>query len=464
MSNLGFLFNPTSIALVGISASDPFQPTRFAFLLAHVEQFKGKLYVVHPKGTREDFMGVDVYPSLADIPGPVDYVISTVSRERTPQVATESTAKGVKAMLVYTAGYSESGDKEGIEAERELVRICREGNVRLVGPNSMGIYCPKSGMSFGPDVSTEAGSIGFIGQSGGFLMRSGALMPQHGVRFSKIISYGNAADLNECDYVEYLTQDPDTKIIGAYIEGTKEPRRFLKVLAEAAAAKPTIIVKGGLTQAGSRAAASHTASLAGSKEVWEAAIRQTGAIQVADLDELEDMFLTFQFVPPPKGRRMVVLGTGGGNGVFAADDCDREGFVLPPFDAAMREKLGGAKFTNPMDNVLLFGYKVGLGLLQALSRMDEFDCMLAYLSADVVPQSVDTVQHGLGRTLDAVIDFAKESPKPFLLVVTPTYIEFGLKEKAWNSGVLANYITTARATKALNRMMSYYEMKAQRQA
>lgn len=153
-----------------------------------------------------------------------------------------------------------------------------------------------------------------------------------------------------------------------------------------------------------------------------------------------------------------------GNSVFAADDCEREGFVLPPFDAAMREKLGGAKFTNPMDNVLLFGYKAGLGLLQALSRMDEFDCILAYLSADVVPQSVESVQHGLSRTLDAVIDFAKESPKPLLLVVTPTYVELGLKEKASNSGVLANYPTTARATKALNRMMSYYEMKARRAA
>jgi len=450
--------------MVGISASDLMSPTRFAFLLAHVEQFKGKLYVVHPTGTREDFMGVDVYPSLADIPGPVDHVISAVSRERTGQVAKECIAKGVKGILVYTAGYSETGEKEGIETERELVRICREGNLRLVGPNCMGIYCPKSGMTFGPDVSTEAGSVGFIGQSGGLLMRSGALMPRHGVRFSKIISYGNAADLDECDYIEYLVQDPDTKIIGAYIEGVKDGQRLLKVLKQAAAAKPTIIVKGGLTQAGSRAAASHTASLAGSKEVWEAAMRQTGAIWVADLDELEDMFLAFQFVPPPKGRRIVVLGTGGGNGVFAADDCEREGFVLPPFDAAMREKLGGANFTNPIDNVLLFGYKAGLGLLQALSRMDEFDCMLAYLSADVVPQSVDTVQHGLGRTLEAVIDFAKESPKPLLLVITPTYAEFGLKEKAWNSGVLALYPTTARATKALARLMSYYEMKAQREA
>lgn len=191
-----------------------------------------------------------------------------------------------------------------------------------------------------------------------------------------------------------------------------------------------------------------------------------------ELDELLDTLAAFQRVPPPKGRRIGVVGTGGGNSVQAADDCERAGFFLPPYPATVKEKLmeskfftgPGSSYANPMDTaMMLFGRSNVQMVLDTVSQLDDIDCMLVIFAVDMLPLTMESVQYGLNRSLEAILEFAKSSPKPLMLVIPPPFIEFGLQEKAFAGGV-ALYPTTGRATKVLARVMSYHETKAQREA
>lgn len=282
--SLEFLFHPRSIALVGITTVHSEHWTR-AFLDGLLEfQFEGPIYLVNPKGGK--IQGLKVFTSLQDIPGNIDYAISLVPAPAAPRLVEDCAHKGVRAMHFCTAGFSETGEAEGIRLENELVELARRNHIRVIGPNCMGIYCPQSRLSFGPIFPKESGPVGVISQSGGnvnYLVRQGGL---RGVHFSKAISYGNACDLNESDFLEYLASDVDTKIIAMYIEGIKDGNRFRQVLAEATKEKPVILLKGGLTEGGTRAVAGHTAALAGSQVAWDSLCKQLNIMRVDSLDEL----------------------------------------------------------------------------------------------------------------------------------------------------------------------------------
>jgi acyl-CoA synthetase (NDP forming) len=266
--SLEYIFHPRSVAIIGIP-SDQAQPIGSGLLDPFSElEFDGKLYPVNPKGGK--WRSLKVYSSLEEIPGPVDYVIVAIPASATPKLIEDCVAKGVKAALFVAAGFSEVGTEEGRRLEEEIVEIARKGGVRIIGPNCFGIYCPKTKLSSGLGFPKECGNVGFISQSGGSYFYTVRAAASRGVRFSKAISYGNACDLNESDFLEYFAQDPDTEVIAAYIEGVKEGRRFLKALEEAAKMKPVIIHKGGYTEAGIKTAASHTGALAGENVIWDA--------------------------------------------------------------------------------------------------------------------------------------------------------------------------------------------------
>ena len=213
MSDLDHILHPRSIAVVGAS-SDPNNPIGQLWLRCAIDfGFGGELYPVNPKAS--DIMGLKCYPSIRDIPGPVDYAISLIPRHLVPQLLEDCGAKGVRTVHLFTAGFSETCEEEGIRLEEEVIRIAQNSGVRIIGPNCMGIYCPESGLSFNPNFSKEGGGVGYISQSGGNarkLTESGGI---RGLRFSKVISYGNASDLNEADFIEYLAHDPQTKVIAA---------------------------------------------------------------------------------------------------------------------------------------------------------------------------------------------------------------------------------------------------------
>ncbi len=212
------------------------------FLMSfHHFGLKGHVYPVHPK--ESEVGGLKCYPSVKDIPGPVDYVFGVIPARFTPQFMEDCVVKVVKVVSFFTAGFSESGEAKGKKLEAEIVQIARRGGIRVIGPNCVGIYCPSAGLSFCADFSRKSGSLSLLCQSGGntcYLVRA---FTTRGVYINKAVSYGNACDINETDLLEYFTHDPETRIITAYIEGVKDGKRFLRVLREAAQAKPVIILK-----------------------------------------------------------------------------------------------------------------------------------------------------------------------------------------------------------------------------
>jgi len=240
------LFHPTSIALAGVTVNNPQHWTR-TFLDSLLEfQFERPLYLVNPRGG--EIRGIKVYQRLADIPQNIDYVISTVPAKSGTGLIEECAHKGVKAVHFCTAGFSETGEEEGVRLEAQLADLSRKTGIRIIGPNCMGIYCPESRISFNIDFPKESGPVGFISQSGGNTAGLIRQVMSRGVRFSKVVSYGNACDLNETDFLEYLATDSETKIIGLYIEGVKDGRRFRQTLQKAAEEKHIILLKGGISR------------------------------------------------------------------------------------------------------------------------------------------------------------------------------------------------------------------------
>ena len=412
-SDLHFVFHPRSMAVVGLSPDPNGTWLNQVYLQAPVSAgFKGPIYPVNLKGGH--IGKLRVYTSLRDIPGPIDYVISCVPAQQVRSLLEDCLAAGVKVVQLYTAGFTETGRDDAAELQRQLVQIAERGGVRLIGPNCMGVYCPKTGMSFSMDFPREPGNVGLLCQSGGnatYLIRSGAV---RGMRFSKAISYGNACDVNECDILEYLTMDPDTEAIAAYIEGATDGRRLLDVLKRVASVKPVVVYKGGYSEAGARAAASHTGAMAGSQAVWDGLIRQTGAVRVGSIEEMADTLVAFLRMKPLRGVNTCVVGVGGGASVLATDELEKAGLRLPAIPADLQREMqqiippAGGMLNNPIDAFPLVGLLLrrqadGQGLISGAERGDQgwsdfiglieewkdIDLVVFHFAFDIPPIPVD---------------------------------------------------------------------------
>ena len=345
------IFNPRSVAVVGASNN----PTKFGhiFLKAMIDAGFPKIYPVHPKGG--EILGLKAYKSMEKIPDIVDYVVISISAKNIPDVILDCGKKGVKAVNIFTADYSESGTEEGKNREEALVKLAKSVNVRIIGPNCMGIYNPTSKIAFFPGISKEKGTVGFISQSGGHAEEFAFKGPALGVKYSKIVSFGNASDLDSTDFLEYLSCDSETEIIAIYIEGPKDGKRFFGALKEASKKKTVVVWKGGGTEGGSRACASHTGSLSGSNVIWQAALKQSGVISVNNAEEMGDTLQAITMIKPPKGNRISIVGAGGGASVSGTDDCERQGLSVQEFSPKTQEKLKkiipplGTGVKNPVD-------------------------------------------------------------------------------------------------------------------
>jgi acyl-CoA synthetase (NDP forming) len=348
------MFHPRSIAVVGISADPPKLWIRRLYLESFLKnRFPGQLYLVNPKGGEME--GLPLYRSLKDIPGPVDHVVMSVPAAHTPRIMEECRDVGARVVHVFSSGFAETGEPDRAELQDRLVEIARRGNMRILGPNCLGLFYPAGRIGLSPDLPMEPGPVGFLCQSGGnvtFMARHAAA---RGLRFSKIVSYGNACDIDECDLLEYFASDPETKVIAAYIEGAHDGVRLLKVLRQAAAAKPVVVFKGGFSPDGGRAAASHTGSLAGADTVWDGLLKQVGAIRVFSIEEMVDMLVALLRVRPFTGLNVCVIGHGGGASVMATDEMSRAGFRLIPIPEQVRSglkefvDLANSMLRNPLD-------------------------------------------------------------------------------------------------------------------
>jgi len=351
---LEYIFHPRSVAIAGVSTdtANPYIAEYYVEPLLKLG-YKGKIYPVNRKGG--EVLGLPVYASLKEAPRPVDHVVSCIPAEQIPQLLEECREVGAKVLQLYTAGFAETGEPTDMELQRQIVETAKHSNIRILGPNCMGLYCPRSGLSFSHKFPREPGPIGLISQSGSNSMYTIFQSMNRGLRFSKAISYGNASDINECDLLDYLADDPETKVIAAYIEGTNDGSRFRQVLARAASTKPVVIYKGGYTEGGTRAASSHTGALAGADDLWEGLLKQVGAIRVYTVEEMVDVLVALLYMKPPQGLHTCAAGNGGGASLLATDELERVGFKLPDISPDIRNRLKnlvgptGSMLRNPLD-------------------------------------------------------------------------------------------------------------------
>ncbi len=337
---LDAVFHPRAIALVGVPAN--MQGRGAGFLEALLDQGYDEhkpIYLVHPRAT--EISGIRAYPTILDCPDPVDHVISLIPRTAVETLVEQCVQKGVRSIHFFTAGFSESGEAGMADAELALAARARAGGVRVLGPNCMGLYVPEERISFGMDFPTESGNVMMISQSGANASNVVAGLAPRGLRFSKVVSFGNGSDIAAPELFDYAASDPDTAVVLSYIEGVRDGRAFFEAVKRCAAVKPTIILKGGFTAAGARAASSHTGSLAGSSAVFDALCRQAGALRVDSLDELYDMTVAVTTrVREVRGPRAVLAGGGGGFSVLSADAIAHHGLELP--DSAGGDAAGAA--------------------------------------------------------------------------------------------------------------------------
>jgi acetate---CoA ligase (ADP-forming) subunit alpha len=319
-------FEPKSIAIIG--ASNDMSKLGAADLRKLVNfGYKGKIYPVNAK---EDIVqGLKAYKSILDIPFPVDRAVVVLPSKFVPQIVKDCAQKGVKAVQIYSAGFGEMGE-EGKELEKEMIKNAKQYGMRIIGPNCIGTYCPTGGISFTKVKDPIEGSVAFISQSGGIAYDIVGNGDVRGIYYSKVISVGNCIDLDHSDYIEYLANDPSTKIIGMYLESIRDGMRFMEAIKKTTPHKPVVILKGGRTKSGNLSAASHTGNLAGNYEIWEALFRQTGAIPVRSLDEMYTVLLCLQNLQLNPSNKIAMVGNGGGATVLGTDVCEEVGLEFVP--------------------------------------------------------------------------------------------------------------------------------------
>lgn len=345
------IFSPKTVAVVGAPRS--FKPG-LVFLQALLDPgFKGKVFPINPRA--DEILGLKAYPSVRAVPERVDLAIVLIGVEQLMEVINDCVEKKVKAAVVFTSGFGETGGLAGLEREREMLAAARAGDLRLVGPNCMGVYCPESGLAFFPAMPSTQGTLSFVSQSGSLSSFVTLMANLRGIDLCKVISIGNECDLSSGDFIDYLADDEKTRIITAYLEGARDGRALLQALKKATLRKPVIIWKSGATKAGARAVASHTGSMAGSDELWDSALRQTGTIRAHGAEEMMDVATAFHYMSEAAGRRVAIISGPGGPAVAAADALDREGLRLADLSASSIQELrkfvppAGASLRNPVD-------------------------------------------------------------------------------------------------------------------
>ena len=337
---LDAFFKARSVAVIGASS----RPGKIGHEILRnlaLYEYKGRVYPINPKA--KEILGLRCYPSVLDVPDEVDLAVIAVASEATPKVVEECGRKGVKAIVIVSGGFKELGGKYK-EVEAEVVRIARRYGMRIIGPNCIGVFDGETRIdtffqSRERMLRPPKGPIAFMTQSGTFGCTMLEWAAEAGLGISKFVSYGNRCDVDEADLIRYFGQDPDTRVIAIYLEGLADGRKFMEAAREVAPKKPIVVLKAGRTEAGSKAALSHTGWLAGSAAVYDAAFRQCGIIQAKNFEELFDMTKALALQPPAEGPRVAMVTNGAGPCVMAADALVERGLQLAQYEPATVEVL-----------------------------------------------------------------------------------------------------------------------------
>jgi acetyl coenzyme A synthetase (ADP forming)-like protein len=409
-NNMDMLFSPKSVAVIGASSTKG--KIGHAIMENFVKgKFRGIAYPINPKV--KSILGQKAYPSILNIPGPVDLAVIAIPAKFVPPALKECVQKKVKATVIVSSGFSEIGGV-GIAREKLCESIIAGSGMRVLGPNCIGVLDAKTGtdtlfLSMDRLGRPKPGRISFISQSGAVGSTILDWLSAEEIGISKFIAYENGMDIDEADSIEYLDNDPETKVIALYIEGVKNGENFIR--AARRAKKPIIVLKGGRTKFGSKAAFSHTGRLAGSSAVYSGIFRQCGIIEVDSWRELFNLAKGFAFQQRPKGKRLAIVTDGGGFGVLAADVAEREGLLLPQTSEEMKSLFrksfpAYATLDNPIDitgDTNAERYKIAI---EACLKSNRYDGVLA-----ITLFQVPTLEENI---VDVVAALSEKYPKPIL--------------------------------------------------
>lgn len=452
-------FEPEGVAVIGASPN----PKKLGhqvvknlleggvFSFSHLKGFPGKTFPVNPK--EDEILGLKCYHRVTEIPQKVDLAIICVPAKFVPQAVRDCAEKGVRGINIISAGFSEVG-KEGKKLQEEFLKIAKESGIRIVGPNCLGILYPPNHLnaSFGGFLPFSGG-VGFISQSGALMDSVIDWSIKENYGFSAMISYGNKSDLDAPDFLAWASKDPYTKAIALYIEGVSDGRYFLDVAKRVSLIKPIIALKAGRTSSGTRAASSHTGSLAGSYKIYKGAFRQSGIIISYTLTEMLDMAKALAFQSPSSGNRVAIVTNGGGNGVLCADYCEELGIELPQPPKDLIEKLDKSGHMhpawsrgNPIDVVGDASPERYEVALEAVMSSDIYDGVIVIQTLQTMTEPVEDAK--------VVVEMQKKYRKPVVAafvggVVTEASTKY-LEEHN-----VPNYNDMNRTAKAMGALIEY---------
>lgn len=456
------LFYPKSVAVFGAKED------RAGYITPFQEfDYNDKLFLI--SDTEDEVFGIKCYRSIFDFPDSVDFVIIAIRREYVLQAIKDCKKKGVKFVHIFTAGFSEK-DSEGKEIEDKILEVVNKEprGPRIVGPNCMGLYSPEGKLSFGPSFSRESGPVGVISQSGALAYRFVFDGMYRGFRFSKLISLGNSIDLTMLDFLKYLNQDPKTKVICIYSEGlsSNQGKDLLKILREVK--KPVIILKGGLSEVGKRAAMSHTGSIASDLNVWNSIFKQTSAISVESLTELADLALAFSYTDfLPKTKRTAIMSFSGGISVVGGDLCTKIGLEIPQFTSQIREEMRKyfppwVEPQNPLDLPSIFRKPRMLDIYRSLAESDFIDSVIIQAPGRLADPYWDKLRQRNPITVLKYLteggEILREHKKLYFISCPPSY--FYQKREMIKENFLSRrfpvFFSVLDAGRAILKMNQYY--------
>jgi len=455
LASLRWLLKPQSIAVIGASR----HPGTIGYLLLQCltqSGFSGKVYPVNPN--TDSLMSLKTYPSVLAIPGDVDMAVIAVPAKMVAKVADECGHKGVHTLVVISDGFQEVGPK-GASREKELRDITLGHGMRMIGPNCMGVINTdpsiKLNATFSP-VYPPVGNVAFLSQSGAMGLVVLEYASNLDIGISTFVSVGNRADISSNDLMEYWEQDPSTDVILLYLESFGNSRKFSRIARRVTAKKPVVVVKGGSTQAGSRAAASHTGAMATSDVVSDVLFQHAGIIRVNLMEEMFDVAALLSSQPLPRGRRLVIVTNGGGPGIIAADYAARNGLSLPQPSQEMIGKLKSVvkrdiSFHNPLDITAGADAEEFRGILRLLADDKDSDAVLSIF----IPPVVENMERFEVSIRDVAQYFWNER-KPLLACFLG---QRGFKAKLGSSGrFVPSYPFPEEAISALSKAVQYAEM------
>ncbi len=452
------LFNPKSVAVIGAS-DNPGKLGSHVMRSLTEGKYPGRIYPVNPG--KNEIMGIKTYPSLLQVPESVDLSVIVLPAEQVPKTVIECGEKGVKGIVLITAGFREIEDQKGQALQSEVTKLADQFGIKIIGPNTFGIvnlHLPLNA-SFTPEFSrVDKGGISLVSQSGGMSHLIAFLSLQNKVGLSKIIGLGNRCNVDFSETVEYLIRDSQTKVIALYLEGIDQPKRLMEAAERGKGEKPILAYKVGRSPTSDQASQFHTGSLAGKHEIYEGAFKQAGILTVGSSEELLDAAKALTLCPSPEGNRVAVLSGQAGPGMAACDVCEMERLMIPAFSAETQKKVEEllpplAIRTNPVDMGPAWYDSAAIkGIVNAVLEDRKIDAVILCIMFASANRSAAGVLTGFLSE--------RRPPKPILCCFSSPPGIWDNEIKQLEASGIPNYPTPERAAKALSNLYRYHRRRS----